>query len=151
MKQPTFVDILAARKRILPYLPRTPLHHYPAIDALIGTEVFVKHENYHPVGAFKVRGGINLISQLSDEERRRGVIAASTGNHGQSVAYAARLFGVRARIVVPERANPGKVAAMEGMGAEVIPHGERFDDARSHCEASFWPRVSPLTGKPTCW
>jgi threonine dehydratase len=97
--------------------------------------VYVKHENYQPVGAFKVRGGINLISQLSAEERGRGVIAASTGNHGQSVAYAARLFGVTARIVVPERANPGKVAAMQGMGAEVIFHGPDFDAARLHCEA----------------
>ena len=82
-----------------------------------------------------MRGGINLISQLSPEERERGVIAASTGNHGQSVAYAARLFGVKARIVVPEGANPGKVAAMQGMGAEVILHGAFYDEARLHCEA----------------
>jgi threonine dehydratase len=82
-----------------------------------------------------VRGGINLISQLSPEERERGVIAASTGNHGQSVAYAAQLFGVKARIVVPEGANPGKVAAMQGMGAEVLFHGARYDEARLHCEA----------------
>jgi threonine dehydratase len=111
------------------------MHRYPAIDELIGAEVFIKHENYQPVGAFKVRGGVNLVSQLSNEERALGVIAASTGNHGQSVSYAARLFGVKARIVVPEAANPGKVAAMRGMGAEVILHGERFDDARLHCEA----------------
>jgi threonine dehydratase len=111
------------------------MHRYPAIDELIGAEIFIKHENYQPVGAFKVRGGVNLVSQLSNEERARGVIAASTGNHGQSVSYAARLFGVKARIVVPEAANPGKVAAMRGMGAEVILHGERFDDARLHCEA----------------
>src|SRR3989440_3099584 len=94
-----------------------------------------KHENYQPVGAFKVRGGINLISQLSPDERARGVIAVSTGNHGQSVAYAARLFGVQARIVVPEGANPGKVAAMQGMGAEVIFHGAIYDDAQRYCEA----------------
>ncbi len=81
-----------------------------------------------------MRGGINLISQLSAEERERGVIAASTGNHGQSVAYAARLFGVKARIVVPEKANVGKVAAIRGMGAEVIMHGVNFDEARQHCE-----------------
>ena len=111
------------------------MHRYPAIDELIGAEIFIKHENYQPVGAFKVRGGVNLISQLSNEERALGVIAASTGNHGQSVSYAARLFGVKARIVVPEAANPGKVAAMRGMGAEVILRGERFDDARLHCEA----------------
>src|SRR5512144_322924 len=134
MHIPTFRDVLAAQKRLRPYLPRTPLHSYPALDELIGAQVFIKHENYQPVGAFKVRGGINLISQLSAEERKRGVIAASTGNHGQSVSYAARLFGVKARIIVPEAANPGKVAAMRGMGAEVILHGERFDQARLYCE-----------------
>jgi threonine dehydratase len=127
--------VLLARQRIRPYLLRTPLHSYPAVNELIGAEVFIKHENYQPVGAFKVRGGVNLISQLAPEERDRGVIAASTGNHGQSVSYAARLFGVRARVVVPEGANPGKVAAMRGMGAEVIFHGEKFDDARLRCEA----------------
>src|SRR3978361_668251 len=115
---PDLAGVLAARQRIAPYLRPTPLHRYPALDAVAGTEVYVKHENYQPVGAFKVRGGINLVSQMSADEREHGVIAASTGNHGQSVAYAARLFGVKARIVVPERANPGKVAAMQGMGAE---------------------------------
>lgn len=132
---PQLPDVLQAQQRIRPYLARTPLYSYPALNALIGTQVFVKHENYQPVGAFKVRGGINLVSQLSQEERARGVIAASTGNHGQSVAYAARVFGVTARIVVPENANPGKVAAMQGMGAEVIFHGANFDEARQHCES----------------
>jgi threonine dehydratase len=135
MVKPDFHDVLRARKQIQPYLPRTPLHRYPALDELIGTAVYVKHENYQPVGAFKVRGGVNLISRLSSAERERGVIAVSTGNHGQSVAYAARLFGVEARIVVPEGANPGKVAAMRGMGAQVIFHGANFDAARRHCEA----------------
>lgn len=134
LKAPTFQDVLAAKARLRPYLARTPLHNYPALDALVGTEVWVKHENYQPVGAFKVRGGINLVSQLSEEERRRGLIAASSGNHGQSIAYAGRLFGVKARIVVPLAANPGKVAAMQGMGAEVIFYGERFDQAKLHCE-----------------
>src|SRR5436305_10802970 len=110
MSFPAMQDVLAARKRIAAYLPRTPLHTYPAINELVGAEVYVKHENYQPVGAFKVRGGINLVSQLTEEERARGVISASTGNHGQSIAYAARLFGTSATIVVPERANPGKVA-----------------------------------------
>src|SRR5438270_545662 len=135
MNIPTFSDVLLAQRQIRPYLQRTPLHNYPAMNAFIGTEVFIKHENYQPVGAFKVRGGINLISQLSAGERARGVIAASTGNHGQSIAYAARLFGVRARIVVPEKANPGKVAAMQGMGAEVIFHGTIYDEAQLYCEA----------------
>jgi threonine dehydratase len=135
MQIPDFQDVLRAQHQIRPYLPRTPLHRYPAVDALIGTEVYIKHENYQPVGAFKVRGGLNLLAQLPPAERAAGVIAASTGNHGQSVAFAARRFGVTARIVVPEGANPGKVAAMQGMGAEVIFHGATFDEARLHCEA----------------
>jgi threonine dehydratase len=135
MKAPTFQDVLLAKRQIQPYLQRTPMHSYPAINELIGAAVFIKQENVQPIGAFKVRGGVNLVSQMSDEERRRGVIAASTGNHGQSVAYAAQLFKVAARIVVPANANPGKVAAMRGMNAEVIFHGARFDDARLHCEA----------------
>jgi threonine dehydratase len=134
MKIPDFTDVLQAQRQIRPYLRRTPLYSYPAVNRLLGTEVFIKHENYQPVGAFKVRGGINLVSRLTPEERRRGVISASTGNHGQSVAFAARVFGVQARIVVPEKANPGKVAAMEGMGAEVIFHGDTFDQARLRCE-----------------
>src|SRR6266571_5972637 len=134
MHIPTFQDVLHARRQIRPYLKRTPIYSYPTINALIGTEVFIKHENYQPVGAFKVRGGINLVSQLSLEEREKGVISASTGNHGQSVAYAARLFGVKAIIVVPENANPGKVAAMQGMGAEVIFHGTNYDQSKLHCE-----------------
>jgi threonine dehydratase len=135
MQVPDFKEVLVAQRRIRPYLNRTPLHAYPAINELVGTEVYIKHENYQPVGAFKVRGGINLVSQLSPEERNSGVITASTGNHGQSVAFAARLFGVKARIVVPEKANPGKVAAIHGLGAEVIFHGAVFDDARLYCEA----------------
>jgi threonine dehydratase len=135
MHIPEFRDVLLARQQIRPYLPRTPLHSYTALNELVGTQIYVKHENYQPVGAFKVRGGINLISQLTLQERERGVITASTGNHGQSVAFAARQFGVAARIVVPEQANPGKVAAMRGMGAELIFHGASFDEARLHCEA----------------
>ena len=134
MQIPTFQAVLEARRRIRPYLAPTPLYTYPAINALINTNVYIKHENYQPVGAFKVRGGINLVSQLGPEERQKGVIAASTGNHGQSVSYAARLFGVSSRIVVPEGANPGKVAAMQGMGSEVIHYGATFDEARQYCE-----------------
>src|SRR5215467_3548758 len=120
---PDFADVLAARSRIAPYLRPTALYQYPALDELAGARVQVKHENHQPVGAFKVRGGINLVSQLSPDERESGVIAASTGNHGQSIAYAAQLFGVRAMICVPENANPVKVAAMRGLGAEIVFHG----------------------------
>jgi threonine dehydratase len=135
LEPPTFADVLAARERIAPHLPPTALNRYPALDELVGTEVWVKHENHQPVGAFKVRGGVNLVSQLSDEDRLRGVISASTGNHGQSIAYASRLFGVRSVICVPEGANPVKVASIEGLGAEVVVHGRDFDEAREHCES----------------
>jgi len=126
--------VLKARRRISPHLRPTPLFGYASLDALPDAEVFVKHENHQPVGAFKVRGGVNLISQLSAEERERGVIAASTGSHGQSIAYAARRFGVQATICVPEHANPVKVASMRGLGAELVFHGRDFDEAREHCE-----------------
>ena len=131
---PDLSDVLAARRRIAPYLQPTPLYSYPALDTLTGARVWVKHENHQPIGAFKVRGGVNLISQLGPDDRRRGVITASTGNHGQSVAYAAELFGVPAIVCVPERANPVKVESMRALGAEVIHHGRDFDEAREHCE-----------------
>ena len=132
MVLPTFNDVVAARERISRYLQPTALNRYPALDELIGTETWVKHENNQPVCAFKVRGGINLLSQLTDDERRRGVITASTGNHGQSIAYAARIFGVRAIVCVPEGANPVKVRSIRGLGAEIVTHGVDFDEAREH-------------------
>jgi threonine dehydratase len=131
---PDLADGLAARQRIAPYLRPTPLYRYPALDALTGAAVRVKQENHQPVGAFKVRGGVNLVSQLSADERDRGVITASTGNHGQSVAYAADLFGVRAVVCMPEQSNPVKVESMRALGAEVVFHGRDFDEAREHCE-----------------
>jgi threonine dehydratase len=124
-----FVDVLSARQAIAPYLPITPSHNYPILDEYIGAEIYIKHENYHAVGAFKIRGGINLVSRMSAEERQRGLVAASTGNHGQSIARAGQIFGARVRILVPEGANPNKVAAMQKMGAQVLHHGARFNDA----------------------
>src|SRR5215471_21843907 len=131
---PDLADVLAARQRIAPYLRPSPLYRYPALDAVAGARVWVKHENHQPVGAFKVRGGVNLVSQLTEDERSRGVIAASTGNHGQSVAYAADVFGVGAVICMPERANPVKVESMRALGAELDFHGRDFDEAREYCE-----------------
>ena len=131
---PTFLDVLRAREIINHYLKPTSLHRYPAIDELVGAYVYVKHENHQPTCAFKVRGGINLVSQLAHEEKARGVATASTGNHGQSIAYAARLFGVPAVIVVPEKANPVKVDAIKSHGAEIVFHGRDFDDAKEFCE-----------------
>jgi threonine dehydratase len=110
------------------------LHHYPALDKLLDAEIYVKHENYQPIGAFKVRGGVNFMAHLSPEERTRGVVTASTGNHGQSIAFAAQLFGARAVIVVPEGANPVKVDAMRGYGAEVVFHGADFEASKRHCK-----------------
>jgi threonine dehydratase len=135
MQPPTFDDVLAAHERISPYLVPTALNRYPALDELVGTEVWVKHENHQPVCNFKVRGGVNLVAQLSEDERRRGVVTASTGNHGQSIAFASKLFGVQAIICVPERANPIKVGSIRGLGGEIVEHGRDFDDAREHCEA----------------
>jgi threonine dehydratase len=131
---PTIEDVLAARRVIAPHLYRTPLIHAPALERLLGARVYVKCENVLPTGAFKVRGGINLVSRLGPDERRRGVITASTGNHGQSIAYAARLFGVPAIVGAPEGANPLKVAAMRALGAEVVLRGRDFDEAREWVE-----------------
>ena len=134
LEAPRFTDVLDARRQIRPYLEPTPLRRYPALSALTGAPTWVKHENFQATGAFKIRGGLNLVSRLTDEERLRGVIAASTGNHGQSIAYAARTFGVRAIICAPISANRLKVASMRELGAEVILHGTDFDEAREQCE-----------------
>ncbi len=134
MRYPEFRDVLLARQRIRPYLQPTPLNRYPSLDALIGTEVWVKHENCQPIGAFKIRGGINLLATLSEDERCRGVVTASTGNHGQSVAYAARLFGTVATICVPGDANPDKLAAIRAMGGNIIEQGADFDEAARNAQ-----------------
>ena len=118
---------------IAPYLDPTPLRSYPSLDRLVGAEVLVKHENHQPTGAFKVRGGINLVARLQPGMRSSGVYSASTGNHGQSVAYAASLFGAAATIFVPVGANPVKVSSMRSLGAEVVEYGVDFDEARERC------------------
>jgi len=132
--EPTMHDVLAAAARIRPHLTPTPLRHSAAMSEMVGTDVYLKHEFHLPTGAFKVRGGINLMSQLSEQEREVGVIAASTGNHGQSVAYAARLFDVKATICAPTNANAAKVDAMRELGATVNLVGASYDDARLACE-----------------
>lgn len=127
---PTLHDIIAARPNVYRYLKPTPLHYYSGLSELVGAQVWVKHENHQPVGAFKVRGGLNLAANLTETERQAGLFTASTGNHGQSIAFSARAYGIKATIAVPEGANPGKVAAMRGLGAEVVFHGRDFDTAR---------------------
>jgi threonine dehydratase len=97
-------------------------------------EIYLKHEDHLPLGSFKPRGGINLLAQMTPSERSQGVITVSTGNHGQSIANACRIFGARALVVLPENANPLKVAAMRALGAELVFHGSTYDEARGHAE-----------------
>lgn len=134
MNCPTYSDVLHAQSVVNRYLPRTPTYHYPGLSALTGCELFVKHENHLPIGAFKVRGGVNFVASLTEADRIRGVISATRGNHGLSVAYAARLFGAKAVLVVPRGNNPEKNAGMRALGAEVVEHGKDFDEAREHVE-----------------
>ena len=134
MQAPTLRDIYRAKKTIAPHIPRTALHYSSGLSEMLSAEVYLKHEEHLPLGAFKGRGGINLLANLSDEEKKRGLITASSGNHGQSMASACKLFGVKAVIGLPEDANPNKVAAMRALGAELVFHGADFDAARLHCE-----------------
>ena len=129
MKEPNLLDIVQAAERIKPYMNPSPLYTYPTLNEYLGFTAYIKHENYNPTGAFKIRGGINLISQLSPKEKKRGVITASTGNHGQSIALASKIFGVKAHICVPEGANPIKVAAIKMHGAVIHEYGKDFDEA----------------------
>jgi threonine dehydratase len=134
MDGPTYEDVLAARGIVHQYLRPTPLYEWPALARLLGCRFYLKHENHTPTTAFKVRGGIHLIARLPEETKRRGLLGCTTGNHGLSLAYACRLFGVRCVLVVPVNANPDKVAAMQALGAELIEHGRDFDEARQHSE-----------------
>jgi threonine dehydratase len=134
MQAPTLRDVYEARKTIAPYLNRTPLHFSPGLSEALDAQVYLKHDEYLPLGAFKARGGINLVAHLTQEERDRGLITASTGNHGQSIAYACRLFGAQAFIVLPLEANPLKANAVRSLGANLIFHGDNFDEAKAYCE-----------------
>jgi threonine dehydratase len=131
---PTLADIVAAKRIVDRYLRPTPLIHSISLSERLGFDLYLKAENLQPIGAFKVRGGIYLMSQLEPSYREAGVVTASTGNHGQSIAYAAREFGVRATIYMPEQANPVKVASMRRLGADIVFHGRDFDEARNRAE-----------------
>jgi threonine dehydratase len=131
---PTHDDVLDARRVLASYLTPTPLYSYGGLSELLGCTAFLKHENHQPIGVFKVRGGINVISRLDGDAKSRGVVTASTGNHGQAIAFASRLFDVRANVVVPVGSNPDKVRAIRSFGASIIEHGKDFDEAREHAE-----------------
>jgi threonine dehydratase len=134
LAEPTLQDVYRARARIGHVLQRTPLLRHPLLDRELGLETYVKHENHNPTCAFKVRGGLNLVGAMTEPERRRGVVTATTGNHGQSIAFACRLHGVPCTILVPEGNNPEKNAAMRAYGAELVEHGRDFDEARERAE-----------------
>ena len=134
LTEPTLQDIYIARTVIQSHVSHTPIRHYPVLSELLDADVWVKHENFQFLGAFKVRGGINLVSQSSQEERDRGFVTASSGNHGQSIAYAARAFGAACTVVLPEDANPAKSASIAAMGANVVFHGDVFERSREHAE-----------------
>jgi threonine dehydratase len=133
MRIPTLQDIYAARERVNAVVPPSPLMRHALLTAETGLDIHVKHENHNPTGAFKVRGGVNLVATLPAADRR-GVITATTGNHGQSIALACRREGVPCTIVAPAGNNPEKNAAMRALGAELIEHGKDFDEARELVE-----------------
>ena len=127
----TWDDIVAARKRIATHLTPTPLRHYPALDAEVGNDirVLVKHDNHLPTNAFKARNALSFMTTLDPEQRTRGVVAATRGNHGAGLAWAGAQLGVPVVICVPHGNNPEKNAAMRGFGAEVIEAGRDYDEA----------------------
>lgn len=133
--EPSLRDVYDARSVISKHLKPTPFFKSAMLSKKLGFDAYIKCENLQPVGAFKIRGGINLISRLSSDERQRGVITASTGNHGLSVAYASSMFGVKAIIGAPEGSNPYKIESIRDLGATVELHGKDFDESKAWVEA----------------
>ena len=129
----TRAELDAAVRIVRPHVPVTPAYRWPLLEKVTGTPTWVKHENATPIGAFKVRGGLVYVARLLGTGAGvRGMITATRGNHGQSMAYAGRAHGIPVTIVVPEGNSPDKNAAMEGFGAELIVHGRDFQEAREH-------------------
>lgn len=130
---PCLAEIESAAELIRGLVPRTPSYRWPLLGEAVGAEVWVKHENHTPVGAFKVRGGLVYMDELLRAEPTvEGVIAASTGNHGQSIVWSAQRRGLRAVIVVPQGNNPDKNRAMRSLGGELLEHGGEFQEALEH-------------------
>ncbi len=125
----TWADVVSARERIAPYLAVTALRHYPSLDEVAGARVLVKHDNHHPTNAFKARNAISFMTALPAEQRARGVVAATRGNHGAGLAWAGAQLGVPVVICVPHGNNPEKNAAIRGHRAELIEAGRDYDEA----------------------
>lgn len=127
---PTLAEIESALALIRPQIPETPTQRWPVLESGWDGELWLKHENQTPAGAFKIRGGLIYMHELRlAEPSVRGVIAASTGNHGRSIATAAKQHGLRAVIVVPQGNNPAKNQAMHDLGVELIEHGREFQES----------------------
>lgn len=126
-----FRDVLEAQRRIRPYLPPTPLRNYAPLDQAVGGQlrVWVKHENHNPTNAFKARNAMSVLTLLPEDSRRRGIISATRGNHGQGLAWAGMLLGVPVVVCVPVGNNPEKNAAMRGFGAELVEEGRDYDES----------------------
>ncbi|HYS83182.1 MAG TPA: threonine dehydratase [Anaeromyxobacteraceae bacterium] len=133
MDLPSLADLEAAASVVYATMPPTPQYEWPLLSARCGARVIVKHENHTPVGAFKVRGGLVYFEWLVRAHPEvHGVVTATRGNHGQSVGFAARRHGLRAVVVVPHGNSPEKNEAMRALGAELVEHGEDFQDAVEH-------------------
>jgi len=131
----TYIDIQRARARLAPHFAPSPVRHYPLLDALVGhgIRVLIKHENHLPVNTFKVRNATSALTALSAEQAARGVVAASTGNHGQGLAWAGARLGIPVTICVPEGNNPDKNAVIRSFGARLIETGTTYDAAAAAC------------------
>lgn len=161
MQTPTAPEFDAAQRTVYAAMPATPQYAWPLLAEALGAEVWVKHENHTPLGAFKVRGGLVYMKALHEREPQvRGVISATRGNHGQSIAFAAKRHGLSATIVVPHGNSVEKNAAMRALGAELIEHGEDFQASREHAaalavarELHFVPSYHPdlVLGVATYW
>jgi threonine dehydratase len=127
----SFRSILEARRKIGNLVTKTPTYLSNVFSQRTGAEVYLKLECFQPVGVFKIRGAVNKICSLSPSELERGLVTASSGNHGLAVAYAAKIYGAKAVVVVPENAVKEKVEAIESYGADIVKYGKDYDEAYS--------------------
>src|SRR5687767_6735850 len=141
MHAPTLADFVAARARMEPHVKHTPLLTSRVLSERTGFDVRLKAELFQRTGSYKIRGPLNKFPFLTDEQKRRGVICSSAGNHAQGVALAAKIHGIRAVVAMAENATPAKIAATKGYGAEVVLHGMIWDEANEKAKRSEERRV----------
>ncbi|MBM32058.1 MAG: threonine ammonia-lyase [Chloroflexi bacterium] len=131
---PTIENVKSAKKAIKKYINITPLTHYPSLDKILDAEIWVKHENFQILGSFKVRGGLNYGTYLKKPDSSSVLVTPSTGNHGQSIAYSAKVFGYKSIIYCPLGINPSKIESMENLGAQVISEGNSYDESKYNAQ-----------------